>query len=237
MGDNRIVVAIDGPSGAGKSTVARAVAERLGYLYVDSGAMYRAVGLAALERGLDPHDAEKVAACARPLEISLEKAAAGAPDSGARVRVDGRDVTDAIRRPPVAQAASVVATIPAVRELLVAQQQRIGAGGGIVMEGRDIGTVVFPRAELKVFVTASVDERARRRYEQQREQGVLTSLEKTGQEVCERDERDTTRKVSPLVQAPDAVYLESTALTAEDVVDVIVRLAEKKVEESQSRSV
>jgi len=237
VGDKRIVIAIDGPSGAGKSTVARAVAERLGYLYVDSGAMYRAVGLAALERGLDPHDAERVAACAAPLEISLEKAAAGAPEAGARVRVDGRDVTEAIRQPCVAQAASVVATIPQVRELLVAQQQRIGAGGGIVMEGRDIGTVVFPRAELKVFVTASVDERARRRYEQQREQGIDSSPEKTRQEVAERDHRDRTRKVSPLVQAPDAVYLESTALTAEDVVDVIVRLAEKKVEESKGRRV
>ncbi len=233
----KIVIAIDGPSGAGKSTVARAVAERLGYLYVDSGAMYRAVGLAALERGLDPHDAEKVAACAAPLQINLEKAAAGAPDSGARVRVDGRDVTEAIRQPRVAQAASVVATIPQVRELLVAQQQRIGAGGGIVMEGRDIGTVVFPRAELKVFVTASVDERARRRYEQQREQGIESSLEKTRREVEERDHRDRTRKVSPLVQASDAVYLESTAMTAGEVVDVIVRLAEKKVEESKGRRV
>src|SRR3970040_945961 len=180
----KIAVAIDGPSGAGKSTVARAVAERLGYLYVDSGAMYRAVGLAALERGLDPHRAQKGGARARPLENSLEKAPAGAPDAGARVRVDGRDVTEAIRQPRVAQAASVVATIPAVRELLGAQQQRIGAGGGIVMEGRrigaaagmwmkgaDIGAVVFPRAELKIFVSAAVDERARRRYEQQREQG------------------------------------------------------------------
>jgi cytidylate kinase len=221
----KIVIAIDGPSGAGKSTVARAVAERLGYLYVDSGAMYRAVGLAALEQGLDPHDAEKVAACAAPLEINLEKAV-----GGIRVKLDGRDVTEAIRRPPVAQAASVVATIPRVRELLVAQQQRIGAAGGIVMEGRDIGTVVFPRAELKVFLTASVEERARRRYEQQREQGIESSLEKTRREVEERDHRDRTRKVSPLVQAPDAVYLESTAMTAADVVDVIVRLAEKIVE-------
>ena len=237
MGGNRIVVAIDGPSGAGKSTVARAVAERLGYLYVDSGAMYRAVGLAALEQGLDPHDAEKVAACARPLEISLEKAPAGAPEAGARVRVDGRDVTEAIRQPRVAQAASVVATIPAVRELLVAQQQHIGAGGGIVMEGRDIGSVVFPRAELKVFVTASVEERARRRYAQQREQGIESSLERTRQEVVERDQRDATRQVSPLVQAPDAVYLESTAMTTEEVVDVIVRLAEKKVGEPKSRRV
>lgn len=230
MGDNRIVVAIDGPSGAGKSTVARAVAERLGYLYVDSGAMYRAVGLAALERGLDPHDAEKVAACAAPLQISLEKVAAGAPEAGARVRVDGRDVTEAIRQPRVAQAASVVATIPAVRELLVAQQQRLGAGGGIVMEGRDIGSVVFPRAELKVFVTASVEERARRRYAQQREQGIESSLERTRQEVVERDQRDATRPVSPLVQAADAVYLESTAMTAEEVVGVIVRLAQKRDE-------
>jgi cytidylate kinase len=153
---------------------------------------------------------------------------------GIRVKLDGRDVTDAIRRPEVAQAASVVATIPRVRELLVGQQQRIGAAGGIVMEGRDIGTVVFPRAELKVFVTASVDERARRRYEQQREQGIESSLEKTRREVEERDHRDRTRKVSPLVQAPDAVYLESTAMTAADVVDVIVRLAEKKVAGSKS---
>ena len=225
VADKRIVIAIDGPSAAGKSTVARAVAERLGYLYVDSGAMYRAVGLAALEQGLDPHDAVKVAAAAAPLEINLEKAAAGI-----RVKLDGRDVTEAIRQPPVAQAASVVATIPAVRELLVAQQQRIGAGGGIVMEGRDIGSVVFPRAELTIFVSAAVDERARRRYEQQREQGIESALEKTRQEVAERDHRDRTRKVSPLVQAPDAVYLESTAMTAEDVVDVIVRLAEKKSE-------
>jgi len=232
VADKRIVIAIDGPSAAGKSTVARAVAERLGYLYVDSGAMYRAVGLAALEQGLDPHDAEKVAAAAAPLEINLEKAAAGI-----RVKLDGRDVTEAIRQPRVAQAASVVATIPAVRELLVAQQQRIGAGGGIVMEGRDIGSVVFPRAELKIFVSAAVDERARRRYEQQREQGIESALEKTRQEVAERDHRDRTRKVSPLVQAPDAVYLESTAMTAEDVVDVIVRLAEKKVAESKGRRV
>ena len=232
MTQKPIVIAIDGPSAAGKSTVARAVAERLGYLYVDSGAMYRAVGLAALEQGLDPHDAEKVAAAAAPLEINLEKAAAGI-----RVKLDGRDVTEAIRQPRVAQAASVVATIPAVRELLVAQQQRIGAGGGIVMEGRDIGSVVFPRAELKIFVSAAVDERARRRYEQQREQGIESALEKTRQEVAERDHRDRTRKVSPLVQAPDAVYLESTAMTTEEVVDVIVRLAEKKVAESKGRRV
>lgn len=231
MGDRRIVIAIDGPSGAGKSTVARAVAERLDYLYVDSGAMYRAVALCALEQGLRPDDAGGVAACARPLNINLEKS-----PTGVRVRVDGRDVTDAIRQPVVSEGASLVATLPVVRELLVAQQQRIGAAGGIVMEGRDIGTVVFPAAELKIFLTASVEVRAARRYQQQGEQGIESSLEKTRREVEERDARDATRKVSPLVQASDAVYLDSTALTAGDVVDVVVRLAEKRVEASTGRS-
>lgn len=227
-----IVIAIDGPSGAGKSTVARGVAERLNYLYVDSGAMYRAVALCALEQGIPPDDAARVTACARPLQINLEKTA-----TGIQVRVDGRDVTEAIRQPQVSQAASRVATIPAVRELLVAQQQRIGAAGGIVMEGRDIGTVVFPRGELKIFLTASSEVRAQRRYEQQREQGIESSLEKTRREVEERDQRDASRSVSPLRQAPDAVYLESTAMTADEVVDVIVRLAEKKVKEAESRRV
>lgn len=222
MGSPRIVVAIDGPSGSGKSTVARQVAGRLGYLYVDSGAMYRAVALAAQEQGIAPEDAAGLAACAAGLRIDLEKA-----PNGVRVLADGRDVTEAIRQPAVSRAASVAATIPAVREALVAQQQRLGSGGGVVMEGRDIGTVVFPHAELKIFLDASTEERARRRYEQQREQGIPTSREKTLEEIRERDHRDATREVSPLVQAADAVYLDSTALTAEETVEVIVRLARK----------
>lgn len=226
MKEKEIVIAIDGPSGAGKSTVARAVAERLGYLYVDSGAMYRAVALCALEQGIAPEDSARVTACAAPLRINLEKTA-----SGARVLVDGREVTEAIRQPHVAHAASVVATLPAVRELLVPQQQRIGAAGGIVMEGRDIGSVVFPRAELKIFLTASPEVRAQRRFEQHREQGIDSSLEKTREEIRIRDHRDSSRTVSPLVQAVDAVYLDSTALTADDVVEVIVRLAQKQEEE------
>ncbi len=227
MGSKGIVIAIDGPSGVGKSTVARRVAERLGYLFVDSGAMYRAVALAAQEQGLDLHHAEAVAACAAGLQINLEKAG-----ESVHVRLDGRDVTEAIRQPAVSHGSSVIAVIPAVREQLVAQQQRIGIEGGIVMEGRDIGSVVFPHAELKVFLDASPEERARRRYQQQIGQGIPSSMEKTRHEVEERDRRDRGRAVSPLVQAPDAVYLDSTALMPDEVVDVIVRLAEKRSTES-----
>ncbi len=224
----KIVIAIDGPSGSGKSTVARAVAARLGYLYVDSGAMYRAVALCAREAGIPPDAVDLLAALAARIEIDLRRNAAGV-----RIFVDGHDVTEAIRTPEISKGASLIAVLPAVRERLVAQQQRIGAAGGIVMEGRDIGTVVFPRAELKVFLDASPDERARRRHAQHLEQGIESSLEKTKKEVEERDRRDSTRSVSPLVQAPDAVYLDTTALTADDAVDVIVRLAEKKAGESR----
>lgn len=220
VGGEGIVIAIDGPSGSGKSTVAQRVAERLNYLYVDSGAMYRAAALCVQEQGIAPEDTARVIACTARLSINLEKTSAGV-----REWVDGREVTEAIRQPSVSRVASVIATIPAVRELLVVQQQRLGAAGGVVMEGRDIGTVVFPRAELKIFLDASAEERARRRCEQQREQGIESSLEKTRQEIEERDRRDRERSVSPLVQAADAVYLDSSALSAEEVAEVIVRLA------------
>jgi cytidylate kinase len=211
MGEKGIVIALDGPSGAGKGRVARKVAERLNYLYVDSGAMYRAVALCAAEKGIAFNDAEALTALAAGLRIGMEKS-----PTGTHVTVDGRDVTEAIRQPAVSEGSSLIAVFPALREQLVAQQQRIGAEGGIVMEGRDIGSVVFPQAEL------------RRRYKQQVKQGIPSSLERIQREVEERDRRDTEREVSPLLQAPDAFYLDSTALSADEVVDVIVRLAEKR---------
>jgi len=223
----RIVIAIDGPSGVGKSTAARAVAERLGYLYVDSGAMYRAVALRVWEEGLNPLNAPAVNALTAHLQVDLQPT-----DGSVRVLLDSRDVTDALRRPEISQAASQCAMIPEVRRLLVAQQQRIGSGGGVVMEGRDIGSVVFPNAELKIFLDADAEERARRRHEQHLEQGIESSLEMTRKEVEERDRRDRERTVSPLVQAPDAVYLDTTAMTVDEVVGVIVRLVEKKVRDS-----
>jgi len=215
-----IVIAIDGPSGAGKSTVAQRTAERLGYLYVDSGAMYRVVALVAREQGIPADAVGLLVACAAELDIDLKNTA-----HGLRTLIDERDVTEAIRAPEISQMASLVATIPGVREHLVAQQQRLGQEGGVVMEGRDIATVVFPDAELKVFLDASPEVRARRRYEQQQALGLQTSLAETAEEVRQRDLRDRERAASPLQRAPDAVYLDTTALTADEVVEVIVRLA------------
>ncbi|MGH9787682.1 MAG: (d)CMP kinase [Candidatus Acidiferrales bacterium] len=232
MSPKRIVIAIDGPSGVGKSTAARAVAQRLGYLYVDSGAMYRAVALRVWEEGINPLNVPAINALTAHVHVNLKPT-----DGGVRVLLDSRDVTDAIRRPEISQAASQCAMIPEVRRLLVAQQQRIGSSGGVVMEGRDIGSVVFPNAGLKIFLDAEPEERARRRHEQHLEQGIESSLEMTRKEVEERDRRDRERAVSPLVQAPDAVYLDTTAMGAAEVVDVIVRLAEQKVEESKGRRV
>lgn len=218
-----IVIAIDGPVGAGKSTVAARTAERLGYLYVDSGAMYRAVALCAEEQGIALNDVHRLEGTVRGLRIDLERGS-----GGMRVLVDGRDITQAIRSPGMSQAASVVATLPAVRRLLVAQQQRLGQAGGVVMEGRDISTVVFPDAELKIFLDASPEVRARRRFEQQQALGTPTRLEQTREEVRQRDLRDQQREASPLRRAPDAVYLDTTALTIDEVVEVVVRLARER---------
>lgn len=198
-----MVVAIDGPAGAGKSTVARALASRLGVTYLDSGAMYRAVALAALERQADP------AEFARALRIEL----------GDRVLLDGRDVTELIRSPEVSAAASRVAAEPAVRVAMVAEQRRLLANGDWVAEGRDIGTVVAPAAELKVFLTADPYERARRRAE---ELGIEHAQVLAEQTI--RDQRDSTRRESPLRPAEDAVVLDTTGLTVEQVVDRIAGL-------------
>ncbi len=201
-----MVVAIDGPAGAGKSTVARAVAAALGFTYLDSGAMYRCVGLVAGERGMPP------ALVAPELEISL----------GERVLCDGRDVTEAIRTPEVSEAASRAAADPVVREAVVAQQRRLVAQGDWVAEGRDIGTVVAPDATVKVFLTASPQERARRRAAE-----LGADVETVLAEQTIRDERDTTREHSPLEAAPDAHVLDTTDLSLDDVIAHVAALVEQ----------
>ncbi|HKV23340.1 MAG TPA: (d)CMP kinase [Candidatus Acidoferrum sp.] len=226
----RLTIAIDGPAGSGKSSLARRVAQMLGYLYLDSGAMYRAVAWKALERGVALEDDPALEKLARATHIELkpptqEQEAAGSKNC---VLVDGEDATTAIRTAEVAQAASKLATIAGVRETLVAEQQRAGAGGGVVMEGRDIGTVVFPRAELKIFLEASPDVRAERRWKEHQEKGDVITLADVLEEVSERDRRDRERKVSPLVRASDAVLVDNTAMDAEETARLVVMLARER---------
>jgi len=219
----KLTIAIDGPAGSGKSSVARRVATLLGYLYLDSGAMYRALALKALRQNVSLDDESRLGALATP-----EHEQAGAKNC---VFLDGMDVTKEIRSPEVAQAASRLATIAKVRELLVAEQQRAGAGGGVVMEGRDIGTVVFPNAELKIFLDASPEERAERRWKEHQEKGERLTLAEVFDEVIERDKRDRERKVSPLVRAADAVLVDNTAMGIEETARLIVMLAKERERE------
>jgi CMP/dCMP kinase len=209
-----MVIAIDGPAGAGKSTVARALAERLGFTYLDSGAMYRCVALAALERGVDPDDEASLNELAGALAIELD---------GDRVALDGRDVSAAIREPRVSEASSRVSVHPGVREAMVARQRELISAGRYVAEGRDIGTVVSPAAPLKVFLTASPEERARRRAEQTGEdtEAVLAAQR-------ERDARDENREHSALRIAEDAEEIDTTGLALDQVVDRVVTLARQR---------
>jgi len=226
----RLTIAIDGPAGSGKSTVARRVAAMLGYVYLDSGAMYRAVALKALERKVSLEDEVRLIHLARETHIELQAPTAEQEAAGLKNRVflDGREVTLEIRTGEVAQAASRLATIAGVREVLVAEQQKAGEGGGVVMEGRDIGTVVFPRAELKIFLEASVETRAQRRWMEHQEKGETLSVEQVLEEVHERDKRDRERKVSPLVCAKDAVLVDNTAMGIEETARLIVILARER---------
>jgi CMP/dCMP kinase len=212
-----IVIAIDGPAGAGKSTIARRLAARLGFTYIDSGAMYRAVGWWALRQKLDPSDMHRMEQLALAAGITLE-------GDGARVLLDGEDITEAIRGPEVSKAASLVATIPGVRRALVEKQRAIGAQNNVVMEGRDIGSVVFPNAALKIFLDADVQERARRRAME-----VNGDRDVISRQIRERDERDRTRAEAPLTQAPDAVYVDSTGLSIEEVEEAILRLVRARI--------
>lgn len=214
------IVAIDGPAGAGKSTVARQVARCLGYVYIDTGAMYRAVALMARREGIAWDNGEALTNLTGQLRFEFR------PDEDRpRLLVNGEDVSAAIRTPEISRGASEVSRWPGVREALVDQQRRLGAQGGVVMEGRDIGTVVFPQARLKVFLTASSEERARRRSEELRAGGTTVDLEAVLREVIERDTRDTQREHSPLRKAEDAVEVLTDGLTVEEVVARIAELA------------
>jgi cytidylate kinase len=201
-------VTIDGPAGSGKSTAARGRAARLGFDYLDTGAMFRAVGLALLDRGVDSADGPAVAAVLGVIHVEMPPG---------RVLLDGRDVTDAIRSPTAAQMASKVAVVPAVRAFLAAEQRRIAAGRNIVCEGRDQGTAVFPDAAVKFFVTATPEARAERRFRELRAKGEAVTFDRVLADQRERDARDATREVAPMKAAADAVVIDTTGLSADDV--------------------
>jgi CMP/dCMP kinase len=214
------IVTIDGPSGSGKGTISRAVAERLGWHLLDSGALYRLVALAGKLSGLDPQDAEGHARVALGMDVVF----ATGPDGGERVLLDGREVTAEIRSEEGGKGASRVAVWPQVRTALVERQRAFVQPPGLVADGRDMGTVIFPQAQLKVFLTASPTERAQRRYKQLKDKGSDVSLPALSREIAERDARDSTRAVAPLKPAPDAAVIDSTALTIEQVVDRVLAL-------------
>lgn len=219
-----LVIAIDGPAGAGKSTVAQELAARLGLNYVDSGATYRAAALKVLGSGVSPEDEHAVVE-------AVSRAAIGFTTDGSQSRVwlDGRDVTCDIRSPEVTLAAAHVSRMPGVRKKLVTLQRGLVQGRGVVMEGRDIGTVVFPDAPLKIFLQADVEERARRRLRQDQQEGRASTLEETAYEIGRRDQLDAERKTSPLTPASDAVEIDSTQLTAQQVVERILQLARERM--------
>jgi len=217
------IIAIDGPSGVGKSTLSKLLAQTLGYVNIDTGAMYRAVALAAHRRGLDLGDGERLGALARTLRIEFRR-----ETTGERLLLDGEDVSAAIRTPENSQRTPLVAAVPQVREALVTLQRRLGHNGGVVLEGRDIGSVVFPDAEVKIFLTASAAERGRRRCEELRARGIAVDLQQTIREVEERDALDSRRAHSPLVQVADAVAIDTTGLAVDGVLAAVLSVVDEQ---------
>lgn len=218
-----MIIAIDGPSGAGKSTLAKRLARDLGYTYLDTGAMYRALALKILRQGLDLGDATKLAKLVGETEIDLVER-----EGNLQVLLDGVDVAAVIRTPEVSQMASKASALPVVRRRMLELQRALGQRGSVVAEGRDIGTVIFPQAEVKIYLDASVQERGRRRYEELRAAGRDVTLEETVRELEERDKRDSERDVAPLRKAEDALAIDSSRLSAEAVRELVMRAVKQK---------
>lgn len=218
-------IAIDGPAAAGKSTIAKITAQKLGYTYIDTGAMYRALTHKALEQNIDINDGDALGQLLRNTDILL----APLGDDGQSVIVDGQDVSDIIRSQQVTGAVSAVAAHHAVREVMTEKQRILGEVTGVVMDGRDIGTYVLPNAQLKVFMTASVEERAQRRFDENTKRGIAISLDVLKREISERDRADSEREVAPLKQAEDAVLIDTTSMSIEEVAKEISRLAEERL--------
>ena len=214
-----MIVAIDGPAGAGKSTVAKLLAQKLGFVYVDTGAMYRALTLKALENNIALHDVSGLAAIARASSIDLINTSSGS----LKVLLDGREVTDLIREPRITRVVSDIAKIKEVREVLMELQRKLGGNKDVVVDGRDIGTVVFPRAERKFFLDADFKERIKRRYKELKAAGSLVSAKDVEGDLANRDTIDSTRECAPLKKADDAIYIDTTALSIEQVVDTLFK--------------
>ena len=225
MNKKQYAVAIDGPSGAGKSTLAKAVAERLGILYVDTGAIYRTIGLYVQRCGVDPKDAPAVLALLPEVHIGMDHDADGVQ----RMLLNGEDVTAEIRLPEISRYASVVSAYPEVRAYLLEMQRRLAREHSVIMDGRDIGTVVLPQADLKIFLTASVEERARRRFVELQQKGIHTDFEEVLADVKRRDENDMNRSIAPLRQAPDAVLVNTSHLNFDQSVQAVLAVIEERI--------
>lgn len=219
-GMKKIIIAIDGPAGSGKSTTARLVAQKLGYIYIDTGAMYRALTLKVIELGIDPNDESSIIKIAENTKIELLY-----ENGNLKVILDGKDVSEKIRSPEVTSLVSIVSAHPKLRDIMVKKQRELGRNGGVVMDGRDIGTVVFPDADLKIFMTADVKERAKRRQKELKAQGFNVEIEKLIKEIEERDKFDSTREVGPLKKADDAIEIDTTNLTIDEQVELVLKKA------------
>jgi cytidylate kinase len=220
-----LTIAIDGPSGAGKSTVAKSLAKELGYTYIDTGAMYRSVALRVKERGISLEEELAINQLASSLHITF------IADGGkAYVLCDGEDITEAIRTHEISHLASAISKQKGLREVLVQMQREMGKGGGVILEGRDIGTVVFPDAEVKFYIDAESEERTRRRYDEMVEKGVVVDFKETREELMRRDHSDMNRAHSPLKKAADAILIDSTHCSVKEVVEEMIRIIKEKIE-------